>query len=53
MSEYDEFIEHLEAALEDEDGREVFMIYLQGLTKERRTELLDEVTRREAEAEVC
>jgi hypothetical protein len=51
MTGYDDFIERLEGALEHEDGREDFMIYLQALTREQRAELLAEADRREPEAE--
>jgi hypothetical protein len=51
MTGYDDFIERLEGALEHEDGREDFMTYLQGLTKEQRAELLAEADKREPEAE--
>jgi hypothetical protein len=51
LNEYDDFIERLEAALEHEEGREDFLTYLQGLTKERRTELLAEADLRETDAE--
>ncbi len=49
MSGYDDFIERLEAALSDDEGREAFLEYLQGLTKEGRAEILAEADRREAE----
>lgn len=49
MTEYDDFIERLEAALEHEDGREEFIDYLQNLTRQERTELLDEAERRDPE----
>jgi hypothetical protein len=51
LSGYDDFIERLEAALEDEEGREDFLVYLQGLTSEGRAEILAESDRREPEAE--
>lgn len=51
MSGYDDFIERLESALTDDEGREAFMEYLQGLTKEGRAEIVAEADRREAEAE--
>lgn len=51
MNGYEDFIERLEGALEHEDGREDFMIYLQGLTKEERAELLAEADKREPEVE--
>jgi hypothetical protein len=50
---YDDFIERLEAALTDDEGREDFMEYLQGLSGEGRAEILAEADRREAEAEVA
>jgi len=46
---YDDFIERLEAALEHEDGREEFIDYLQNLTRQERTELLDEAEQRDPE----
>jgi hypothetical protein len=49
---YDDFIERLESALSDEEAREEFLEYLQGLTSEGRAEILAEADRREAEAEV-
>ena len=52
MNGYDDFLERLESALEDEEGREAFLEYLQGLTKEGRAEIVAEADRREAEAEV-
>lgn len=52
MNGYDDFIERLESALTDEEGREEFLEYLQGLTSEGRAEILAEADRREAEAEV-
>jgi hypothetical protein len=48
---YDDFIERLESALTDEEGREDFLSYLEGLTKEGRAEILAEADRREAEVE--
>lgn len=53
MNGYDDFIERLEAALADAEGREEFLEYMEGLTKERRAEILAEADRREAEAEVA
>ena len=50
MDGYDDFIERLEAALADEEGREEFLDYLQGLTREGRAEILAEADRREPEA---
>ena len=47
MTGYDDFVERLEAALENDEGREDFMDYLQGLTREQRAELLAEADRRE------
>ena len=52
MNGYDDFIERLEAALSDEAGREEFLEYLQGLSKEGRAEIVAEADRLEAEAEV-
>ena len=49
MSRFDDFTERLEAALEDEEGREAFVEYLQKLTPEERTELLAEAERRDPE----
>lgn len=51
MSDYEEFIERLESALTDEEGREDFLEYLQGLTREGRAEILAEADRLEAEVE--
>jgi hypothetical protein len=51
MKGYDEFMERLEGALEDEEGREDFLDYLQGLTKEERTELVAESDLRASGAE--
>ena len=51
MSEYEDFLERLEVALEHDEGREDFLNYLQGLTKEQRAELLAEADRREGEDE--
>jgi hypothetical protein len=48
---YEDFVERLEAALEHEDGREDFLGYLEGLTREQRAELLAEADRRELELE--
>ncbi len=53
MNDYDDFIERLEAALADDEGREDFLEYLQGLTSEGRAEILAEADRREAEADVA
>ena len=49
MNGYDDFIERLEAALVHEDGREDFIDYLQKLTRQERTELLDEAEQRDPE----
>lgn len=49
MSSFDEFVERLEAALGDEEGREDFLEYLQGMTREERAELLAEAERRNPE----
>ena len=51
MSGYDEFIERLESALVDDEAREEFLEYMQGLTPEGRAEILAEADRREPEAE--
>jgi hypothetical protein len=48
---YEDFIERLEDALADDEAREAFLEYLQGLTKEGRAEILAEADRREAETE--
>ena len=53
MNGYDDFIERLETALANEQGREDFLEYLQRLTKEGRAEILAEADRREAETEVA
>ena len=53
MNGYEDFIERLESALADEESREEFLDYLQGLTGEGRAEILAEAERREAEAEVA
>jgi hypothetical protein len=52
LSGYDDFIERLEAALADDEGREDFLNYMEGLTSEGRAEILAEADRREGEAEV-
>lgn len=52
MNGYEDFIERLEAALADEEGREDFLEYLQGLTKEGRAEIVAEADRIEAETGV-
>ncbi len=52
MNAYDDFIERLAAALEDEQGRGDSLDYLQNLTRGERAELLNEADGREAEAEV-
>jgi hypothetical protein len=49
LNGYDDFIERLEAALVHEDGREDFIDYLQKLTRQERTELLDEAEQRDPE----
>ena len=51
MNGYDDFIERLESALVDDEAREEFLVYLQGLTSEGRAEILAEADRREPEAE--
>jgi hypothetical protein len=51
VNDYDDFIERLEAALADDEGREDFLAYLEGLTREGRAEILAGADRREAEAE--
>jgi hypothetical protein len=53
MNGYDDFIERLEAALADEESREEFLEYLQGLTGERRAEILAEADRREGTVEIA
>ena len=53
MNGYDDFIERLESALADEEGREEFLEYLQGLTREARAEILAEADRRESESEAA
>jgi hypothetical protein len=52
MSGYDDFIERLESALADDDARENFLEYLEGLTKEGRAEILAEADRLDAETQV-
>lgn len=52
MSGYDDFLERLESALADDEGREDFLDYLQGLTSEGRAEILAEADRLEAETDV-
>jgi hypothetical protein len=52
VSGYEDFIERLEAALADDEAREDFLNYLQGLTGEGRAEILAEADRREEETEV-
>lgn len=49
MNPFDDFVERLEAALEDEEGREAFVEYLQEMTREERSELLAEAERRDPE----
>jgi hypothetical protein len=51
LGDYDDFIERLEAALADDEAREEFLDYLQGLTSEGRAEILAEADRREPEAD--
>jgi hypothetical protein len=51
LNVYVDFIERLEDALAHDEGREDFLDYLQGLTREQRAELLAEADRRELEAE--
>lgn len=53
MSGYEDFIERLESALVDDEARDDFLEYLQGLTSEGRAEILAEADRREAEADVA
>jgi hypothetical protein len=53
VSGYEDFIERLEAALADEEAREDFLEYLEGLTSEGRAEILAEADRRESESEVA
>jgi hypothetical protein len=48
---YEDFIERLELALADEEGREAFLEYLQELTKEGRAEIVAEADRLEAETQ--
>ena len=50
MNGYDDFIERLESALTNDEGREDFLEYLQGLTKEGRAEILAEADRLEAKS---
>jgi hypothetical protein len=49
VSPFDDFIERLEAALGDDEEREAFIEYLQGMTPQERTELLAEAERRDPE----
>ena len=49
MSGYEDFRDRLEAALADDEGREDFLEYLQGLTSEGRAEILAEADRLETE----
>jgi hypothetical protein len=51
VSGYDDFIERLESALMDDEAREEFLEYMQGLTPEGRAEILAEADRREPDAE--
>ena len=53
MNGYEDFIERLESALVDDEARDDFLEYLQGLTSEGRAEILAEADRREAETEVA
>ena len=53
MSGYDDFIERLESALTDDEGREDFLEYLQGLSCEGRAEILAEADKREEETEAA
>jgi len=53
VNDYDDFIERLDAALADDDAREDFLEYLQGLTGEGRAEILAEADRLEAAEEVA
>lgn len=52
MNGYEDFIERLEAALSDDEAREEFLEYLQGLTSEGRAEIVAEADRREAAVEI-
>jgi hypothetical protein len=45
VSPYDDFVERLGAALEGWEGREVFVEYQRGMTREERTGLLAEAGR--------
>jgi len=47
---YDDFLERLESALTNDEGREEFLEYLQGLTKEGRAEIIAEADRLEAKS---
>jgi hypothetical protein len=49
VSRFDDFVGRLEAALEDEEGREAFLEYLQEMTRGERAELLAEAERRDPE----
>ncbi len=49
MSKFDEFMEYLEAALEDQDQRADFADYVRGLTREQQREILAEAARRDPE----
>jgi hypothetical protein len=51
LGDYDDFIERLEAALADDEAREDFLDYLQGLTSEGRAEIVAEADRREPEGD--
>jgi hypothetical protein len=46
VSRFDEFNEHLEAALDNPDERDALVDYLQSLTREQRAELLAEAEAR-------
>ena len=52
MNGYEDFIERLEDALADDEGREDFLNYLEGLTSEGRAEILAEADRREEKTEL-
>jgi hypothetical protein len=52
LSGYDDFIERLESALTNDEAREDFLEYLQGLTGEGRAEILAEADRLEDASEV-
>lgn len=48
MSGYDDFTERVGTTLENDEGREDFLEYLQGLTGEERAQIPAEADRREA-----